>query len=63
MDGSMVTVVFQKQMDVIWSHNIVQHDQTKAPLGFKEPLNPTAAVMFKFQQELAFVASLGDLPR
>jgi hypothetical protein len=33
---------------IIESHNIVQHDQTKAPLGFKKPLNPTMAVLFKF---------------
>ena len=39
-----------------YCHNIVRHDQTKPPLGLKEPLNPTVAVMFKFQQELAFVA-------
>ena len=33
-----------------------RYDQTKAPLGFKEPLNPTVAILFKSQQKLAFVA-------
>jgi hypothetical protein len=58
----MVTVLFHDDMSVIRRRNVVEHHQTKAPLGFKEPLNPAVTVLFKFQQEFPFVASLGDVP-
>jgi hypothetical protein len=30
--------------------------------GFEKPLNPTMAILFEFQQEFSFMASLGNMP-
>jgi hypothetical protein len=48
-NSSTFAVIFQKQMDEILGHNIVQNDQSKRPFDFKEPMNPTVAVLLKFQ--------------
>ncbi len=37
-------------------------NQPKTLFRFEEPLNPTVTVLFKFQQEFPFVASLGNVP-
>jgi hypothetical protein len=54
-------VVSDKKVDVVGGHHEVEHAQSEALLGFKKPLQISAAVSSKLQQKFLFMAAVGDM--
>jgi hypothetical protein len=55
-------IIIDQEMDMIGSGSIIQHLKAKTLFRLKEPVAPTLTVPGKLQQELFFVASMGDVP-
>ena len=50
-------------MKAIWNDTIIaESNDTILVENIAEPLNPSMTVLFKFRQEILFVASLGNVP-
>jgi hypothetical protein len=47
---------------MIGRHHIVEHTQTEAFLSFEKPLQISAAVPGKLEQEFLFVAAVRNMP-
>ncbi len=49
-------------MNVVGSYNIIEHAETVSLFGFIKPMTPTFPVPLKLEQELLFLATVGDVP-
>jgi hypothetical protein len=61
-DDISIVIVSDKKMNMVGGHHVVEHTQAKPLLCFEEPLEPSAPVSGKLEQEFFFVAAVRDMP-
>src|SRR5258706_9256467 len=62
LSDDAVVGVFQKKMNVIGSHHVVEHAKSEAFLRLEQPAQVAAAIVRELKQECLFVAAVSDMP-